>query len=262
MQVPSPISANSASSSLSDAERRAVIVMIVDSDKMMRQHLRHILMNLGYANVTEAPDHAAALARLEQRPCTHIIFEAKRTNMPAAEFLNKVLAMDAKVVAIPSSIDPTVDDVFGLLCAGARGYIVRPFNEESVEDSLCMATKGEPISESILYAKDRNEALASLVMTSLDKLATVLRQAVEFETARREIPKRVAVFRRSVDIARMFAEGGEDELLEAIVAFCEERGNGPATRLGRIRERLRDRIEHKHAGPMSAPSQADQGEPT
>lgn len=245
MEVPSPKGLHTTAPDFSDAERRLVSILIVEPQKGLRQHLRQILRNLGFANMAEAPDHATALTKLEQRGFTHVIFEAKRSNMPAAEFLSKALDLDERLITIPSSSSPSIDDVFGLLTAGARGYIVKPFNEEAVDDSITMATKGEPISECILHAKDRNEALASLMLTSLDKVATVLRQSNEFETARRELPQRLAVFRRSTDIARTFANGGDAELVEAIARFCEERSNGPATRLGRVREKLRDRVERK-----------------
>ncbi|MEZ4753608.1 MAG: hypothetical protein R3A13_04765 [Bdellovibrionota bacterium] len=59
-----------------------------------------------------------------------------------------------------------------------------------MNESILMATKGEPISDAILYAKTRNEALASLIMTSLDRLAIIMRQAETFDTAKREVPKR------------------------------------------------------------------------
>ena len=119
--------------------------------------------------------------------------------------------------------------------------MVKPFTEASVDESAVFATKGEPISEAILYAKNRNEALASLAMSALDKLTLAFRQARQFETARREIPKRQAAFRRAIDIGNTFAEGGQAKLAEAIIDFCLDRANGPATQLGRLRKRLEER---------------------
>ena len=108
-----------------------------------------------------------------------------------------------------------------------------------------MATKGEPLSDSILYAKNRNEALASLILTALDKLAVVMRQSLQFETAKAEIPKRKFALKRAVDIGITFALGGGPRLLDSIMDFCLERGKGPASRLGRVRKRLEDRKEEK-----------------
>jgi two-component system chemotaxis response regulator CheY len=221
-----------------DAERKNASILVIEPEASLRNSLRQMLIRLGYGTVSDASDHIQALKKFEERRFTHIIFEAKKTSMPTTEFLTKVIELDSAVITIPASWEPNVDDVFGLLIIGARGFIVKPFTEESVDESIIMASKGEPISDAILYAKDRNEALASLIMTQLDKLATTLRQSQHFETARREIPRRTAGLRRTMDIGRTFARGGPEKLLESLVEFCLERSDGPATRLGRLRKRL------------------------
>ncbi len=223
---------------VSDAERKRASVLIVEPDGGLKKSLRDILTTLGYGNVFDSSDHLQAIKKIEERPITHVIFEAKKTNMPAMEFLVKTLEYDQRIIAIPSSWDPSVDDVFNMLIVGARGYLVKPFTEAAVDEAVVMATKGEPISDAILYAKDRNEALASLCMTALDKLSVTIRQSRQFETAKREIPKRISAFRRAVDIGKTFADGGLYMLLESVVEFCLERGQGPATQLGRLRKRL------------------------
>jgi hypothetical protein len=62
---------------------------------------------------------------------------------------------------------------------------------------------------------------------------------LQFETAKREIPKALGTLRRSAELAKTFAKGGEDGLIEAMEKFCIERSKGPATRLGRLRKRLK-----------------------
>jgi hypothetical protein len=128
-----------------------------------------------------------------------------------------------------------------MLLLGARGYIVKPFAAEAVEEAMLLATKGEPIPRAVLNAVDRNQALSAFVMTSLDRLATVSRQARQFESARMNIPKAERSFRRAIDLACTFAEGGEVGLLEALIEFALERADGPATKLGRLRKRLKSR---------------------
>lgn len=219
----------------------------------MRNSLRQMLVRLGIGQVSDAPDHLQALKKFEERRFTHVIFEAKKTSMPSGEFLAKLLDLDDTTVAIPSSWDPSVDDVFGLLTQGARGYLVKPFTEISIDESMIMATKGEPIADAILFAKDRNEALAALVMTQVDKLAITLRQSQHFETARRDLPRRVAGLRRAIDIGKTFARGGPESLVDAMIEFCLERSNGPATRLGRLRKRLVAKKQPKPGDPPSPP---------
>ncbi|NDC36789.1 MAG: response regulator [Proteobacteria bacterium] len=239
---------------ITQAERNRSQVLIVEADAGERNNLRTAIKSLGYAGISDAPNHAAALERLQQRKFTHVVFDAKKTNMPPRDFLVKVLEMDKEVVAIPSSFEPNVDDVFDLLIVGARGYLCKPFTADTVEASIVMATKGEPIADVVLQAKDRNEALVAIMMTSLDKTATILRQSQQFETAKREIPRSFATLRRAAELARTFSKGGDEGLIEALEKFCIERGKGPATRLGRLRKRLQSTRTDDDDAPADSPA--------
>lgn len=224
---------------LTTVERNKASVLIVETEPNDRNNMRTAIKNLGYGGVSDVPNHMAAIEKIQGRRFTHIIFDAKKTNMPTQEFLKKVLEIDSQTIAIPSSYQPNVDDVFDLLIMGARGYLCKPFTADTLELAIAMATKGDPISDAVLQAKDRNEALVAIMMSSLDKTATIMRQAQQFETAKREIPKALGTLRRSAELAKTFAKGGEDGLIEAMEKFCIERSKGPATRLGRLRKRLK-----------------------
>jgi len=224
--------------SLSAKEKALATVLIVETDARERENMRSALRSCGFGGYTDANSHLAAFEKMQERRITHIIFDAKKTNMPPTEFVSKALEYDENVVLIPSSTDPNLDDVFNLLVLGARGYLCKPFTADSVEAAITNATKGEPIAESVKMAKDRNEALVAIMMGGLDRIATVLRQATKFDTAKREIPRKMQAFRGSTELARTFAKGGDDALVEAIEKFCIERSNGPATRLGRLRKKL------------------------
>ena len=242
---------------MTTAERAKASVLCVESDGGDRQNMRTALRSLGYGQFTDAPNHASALERLSDRNFTHVIFEAKKTNMPSKEFLQKLLEYAPQTIAIPSSYEPNVDDVFDLLIIGAKGYLVKPFTVDTLECAIVNATKGEPISQAVLHAKDRNEALVAIMMTSLDKMATILRQAAQFETARREIPRALSGFRRSAELAKTFAKGGNDGLMEAMERFCIERSKGPATRLGRLRQRLKTGRKDDPADEKGTEAKAD-----
>jgi len=237
---------------MSDAERRKAAILLVEPDPALRQSLRQHLVSLGYGSLADASDHLQALKKLGERRFTHIIFEAKKTTMPAKDFMLKAFEMDDNMIAIPSSWDPNVDDVFGLLIIGARGYLVKPTSQDNLDESIVMASKGEPISESVLYAKNRNEALAMLIVGALDRLTIAMRQALQFETAKREIPGRMSGFKRAVEIGKTFADGGESAMLEELVNVLIERGEGPASRLGRVRKR----IEAKKQALIKSPGDA------
>jgi DNA-binding NarL/FixJ family response regulator len=228
----------STSNVMSPSERQKSSILVVEIDGGERNNLRTALKALGYGGLSDAPTHAAALEKLAERKFTHIIFDAKKTNMPPKEFLEKALNFDPSMICIPSSFEPNVDDVFDLLVCGAKGYLCKPFTIDTVEDAVVSATKGEPISDLVLNAKDRNEALVAILMSSLDKASTVYRQSFQYETAKRELPKCLAYMKRSSDLAKTFSKNGTVGLIEAIEKFCLERSKGPATKLGRLRKRL------------------------
>ena len=234
---------------MSPQERARASVLIVEPDANERNNMRAALKTLGYGSFTDVPNHAVALEKLGERHITHILFDAKKTNILPKEFLHKVLEMDNTVVAIPCSYEPDIDDVFDLLIMGAKGYLVKPFTADTLEQAIVMASKGEPIADAVLQAKDRNEALVAILMGSLDKAATIMRQAYQFETAKREIPRAMTALRRSAELAQTFAKGGQDGLITALEKFCIERSKGPATRLGRLRKRLQQtRVEGEEEG--------------
>ena len=223
---------------MSPIERASQSILVVEPEALDRNHLRTTLKALGMGIVVDSPSHLAALEKFEGRSFTHVIFDAKKSNYPMKEWLTQVLEIDSRIIAIPASANPSVDDVFDLLVIGARGYLVKPFTFDSVEQAILMATKGEPIAEAVLQAKDRNEALVAIMLSSLDKLATTYRQSLQFETAARELPKAMSALRRASDLAHTFAKGGEEGLIEALERFSIEKSHGPASRLGRLRKKL------------------------
>lgn len=224
---------------MSPAERNACTILVVETDLVEATHMREALKNLGFAKISDAPNHHIALEKIAARQFTHIIFDAKKNvNYPMRTWLTKVLEIDHSLIALPASANPNVDDVFDLLVAGARGYLVKPYTFDGVDQAFLLATKGEPISDKVLGAKDRNEALVAMMMTSVDRLATVYRQSKQFETAQRALPYAMAALERAADLAQTFAKGGEDGLIAALENFCIKQSHGPATRLGRLRKRL------------------------
>lgn len=223
---------------MSEVERLTSSILVVEPDPTDRNLMRTMLKGLGFTTISESPNHLASLDKFEGRKFTHIIFDAKKGNYPVRDWFSQIMEFAPSIIAIPSSANPSVDDVFELLLLGARGYLVKPFTRDTLDLSVVMATKGEPIADCVKQAKDRNEALVAIMMSSLDRLATVQRQAAQFETARREVPRAQAALRRAQDLALTFAKGGEDGLIRALERFCVDKSRGPATRLGRLRKRL------------------------
>ena len=189
--------------------------------------------------MSTASSHAAALDKNKVRNFTHILFDAKSTDMPALDFVTLMIELDPKCILIAISEQPRIDDVFGLLRAGARGFVVPPFTIEILEDVMEQATDGPALSEAVLSAPDRNAAFTAIVLNNLYRLSVAMRQAQEFTTAARDVNNYNYALKESMDLAQMFCEGNEDNLRDKIVEGCINRASDAATRLGRLRKKLK-----------------------
>jgi hypothetical protein len=159
--------------------------------------------------------------------------------MPTKEFVEAVVEIDKNVILLPVSANPQIDDVFGLLQGGSRGYLVTPFTMETLEEVLERAKDGPPLSENVLRAPDRNAALVNALLNNLCKVAVLLRQSKQFPTAEQDSVRYRGALGEASELAKMFCESGNyDGLRDKIIDVCISRSNQAATRLGRTRKKL------------------------
>lgn len=228
-----------ASYSMTPAERCRASILVVESDSVERAMVRSSLRSLGFVTIVECQNHAAALERLSTQRFSHVIFEADTDQIAPDDFVKRVVKLCGDdTVIIATSLEPLADDVVNLLTKGARGYLRKPFSVELLEESVELATKGDPIHEAVLNAADRNEALLSVVIAAVDRAAGIAKQATRYQTASRELVGAMLAVRRSVHLAKSFAKGGEEGYLSAAEKFFIECSQGPASRLGKIRHKL------------------------
>ncbi|MCB0345669.1 MAG: hypothetical protein KDD66_11165 [Bdellovibrionales bacterium] len=216
-------------------------VLVVCQNGSRSNQIRQALKTLGFAQISAAPTHVTALERFKVRKFSHVIFESSATDMPPLDFVMQLMEMDENCCLIAVSEQPRVDDVFGLLRAGSRHYLVVPFTVNSLEEVLTEAIEGAPLSEAVLNAPDRNSALVGVILNNLYRQTVLMRQAREFETAARELTAQTAKMIQSVDMAKLFCEGTEEDLLNEIIEACIARANIAASRLGRTRKRLQNK---------------------
>lgn len=223
--------------------RQGFKVLVVCANGERSSQVRQCLKNLGFSEISAAPNHIEALERFKFRKFTHVLFDAVSKDMPANEFVAQIAEMDKDSIMVAVSESPRVDDVFGLLRAGARHYLVVPFTVDSLEEVLVEASEGPPLSDAVLNAPDRNTALVGVILNNLYRQSVLMRQAREFQSAARELEWQTRKLEQSVDMAKLFCEGDDDKLTEAIVDGCIARANLAATRLGRTRKRLKTKRE-------------------
>jgi YesN/AraC family two-component response regulator len=118
--------------------KNKVEILIADDESDMRTILASVLRSLDYPNIRYASDGVEALKTLEQTtPLTHVAF--LDINMPGLSGIEvtqkaKVLRPDCFCVIISAHSD--IKNVQAALGAGAKGFIVKPYNTKKILDVL------------------------------------------------------------------------------------------------------------------------------
>jgi two-component system chemotaxis response regulator CheY len=113
-------------------------ILVVDDYKTMVRIVRNLLQQLGFEDIDEANDGASALAKLRARRFGLVISDWAMEPMNGLELLQQVRA-DPELKALPFimiTAENRKDRVAKAEQAGANGYIVKPFNAETLHDRI------------------------------------------------------------------------------------------------------------------------------
>ena len=113
-------------------------ILVVDDYQTMIRIVRNLLHQLGFDNVDDASDGAAALAKLRQGTFGLVISDWMMEPMSGLELLRQVRA-DPKLQALPFimiTAENRKERVAKAEQAGADGFIVKPFNAQALSDRI------------------------------------------------------------------------------------------------------------------------------
>jgi len=220
---------------LAPSERRSICILVIEPNQHELATMRTGLSSLGFREFFTCHDHARALDLLVEHSYSHVIFSTEPTSITPAEFLAKLFKLNDTFIAIPSSHNPSIHEVFNLLLLGAKGYLSKPFSLDSLDKAITAATILPPIPRSVLEAKDRSAAFAAMILGDFDRFYRAYRQSTKFVSAKNELPKLRARLQNSFEMAKSYC--GEN-FTEAFISAIIELAEGPATRLGRLRQKL------------------------
>jgi two-component system, chemotaxis family, chemotaxis protein CheY len=113
-------------------------ILVVDDYRTMVRIVRNLLHQLGFDNVDDASDGAAALAKLRQGDFGLVISDWMMEPMNGLELLRQVRA-DPKLQALPFimiTAENRKERVAKATQAGADGFIVKPFNAQALSDRI------------------------------------------------------------------------------------------------------------------------------
>lgn len=113
-------------------------VLIVDDYKTMLRIIRNLLKQLGFDNVDEATDGAAALGKMRGKNYGLVISDWNMEPMTGYELLKEVRS-DAQLKATPFimvTAESKTDNVVAAKKAGVNNYIVKPFNAATLKSKM------------------------------------------------------------------------------------------------------------------------------
>ena len=113
-------------------------VLIVDDYKTMLRIIRNLLKQLGFHNVDEATDGAAALQKLRAKGYGLVISDWNMEPMSGMQLLQEVRADTAlkEMPFIMITAESKTENVVAAKQAGVSNYIVKPFNAATLKNKL------------------------------------------------------------------------------------------------------------------------------
>ena len=112
--------------------------LVVDDFSTMRRIVRNLLKELGFTNVDEAEDGAAALQKLKGEQFDFVVSDWNMPNMTGIELL-KAIRADAGLKHLPVlmvTAEAKKENIIEAAKAGASGYVVKPFTAATLDEKL------------------------------------------------------------------------------------------------------------------------------
>ena len=113
-------------------------ILIVDDYKTMLRIIRNLLKQLGFNNVDEASDGAAALQKMRDNNFGLVISDWNMEPMSGLELLKEVRS-DSRLEKTPFimvTAESKSENVVAAKQAGVNNYIVKPFNAATLKGKL------------------------------------------------------------------------------------------------------------------------------
>jgi two-component system chemotaxis response regulator CheY len=113
-------------------------VLVVDDYTTMVRIIRNLLRQLGFADVDDAPDGAAALAKMHTKRYGLVISDWNMEPMTGFDLLRQVRG-DPELGETPFimvTAESRTENVIAARKAGVNNYIVKPFNAQTLKSKI------------------------------------------------------------------------------------------------------------------------------
>lgn len=110
----------------------SIRVLVIDDHQLTRSLLRSILREAGYTTQREAGDAASGI-KLAEHFAPHLIcLDVQMPKMTGLEALSQLKAAAPRAAVLMVTGNNDRDTVVACVNAGAHGYIIKPFNGDTV----------------------------------------------------------------------------------------------------------------------------------
>jgi two-component system chemotaxis response regulator CheY len=116
----------------------SVPVLVVDDYSTMRRIIKNLLNQIGFTNIEEADNGAAAYDKMRGRKFGLVISDWNMEPMTGLELL-KLVRADSLLKATPFimvTAESKTENVVAAKAAGVSNYIVKPFNAETLKSKI------------------------------------------------------------------------------------------------------------------------------
>jgi two-component system chemotaxis response regulator CheY len=120
------------------AADKSMNVLVVDDYKSMVRIVRGMLNQLGFVNVDDAPDGAAAMALLKEKNYGLVLSDWNMQPVTGLDLLKQVRA-EEKTRATPFvmvTAEAKVENVIAARQAGVNNYVIKPFTLAVLKQKL------------------------------------------------------------------------------------------------------------------------------
>jgi two-component system chemotaxis response regulator CheY len=116
----------------------SVPVLVVDDYSTMRRIIKNLLNQIGFTNIEEADNGAAAYDKMRGRKFGLVISDWNMEPMTGLELL-KLVRADSALKSTPFimvTAESKTENVVAAKAAGVSNYIVKPFNAETLKTKI------------------------------------------------------------------------------------------------------------------------------
>jgi two-component system, chemotaxis family, chemotaxis protein CheY len=116
----------------------SVAVLVVDDSGVMVGILRNLLRQIGFSDVDDADNGAAALSQMRSKRYGLVISDWNMEPMSGYDFLREVRHDDAlkRTLFIMVTGEAKTEHVIAARRAGVNNYIVKPFNAQTLKAKI------------------------------------------------------------------------------------------------------------------------------